>query len=76
MPKVDIPLSEVGNCKVDTFTVFSNCQAEFNKFCDVSTLDAGSVSIIDQDRDCHFLCVDLVFEYIGTIDSTSHAAAV
>ncbi len=76
VPEVYVFLPKIGDCEVDALMVFANCQTEFNEFCDIPALVAGPVSIVDQNGYYSLLRVDLMFEYVGTIDCAAHTAAV
>ncbi len=50
MPEVDVLLAEVGYGEVDSFSMISDGQAEFDELGDVPALIAGSVGVIDWNR--------------------------
>ncbi len=56
--------------------VTANCHSEFDELGDVTHLVAGSICVIDWDRDCGLAGVELVLLYIGAVDSAAGTPAV
>ncbi len=48
MSKVDVLLSKVRDCQVNSLVMFANRHRELDEFSDVPALVAGSVGVVDQ----------------------------
>ncbi len=69
-------VSKVGNSEVDAFTMFPDCDAEFDKFGDSPALVAGSVSVVYWNWYYCLFCVQAVLLDVSTINGASGASTV
>lgn len=74
--EVDVFRSEVRDREVNAFAMFSDCEAEFDKFGDVPALVAGPIGVVDQDWYYSLLRVKSMFLDIRAVDGAAGATAV